>query len=290
MTLEKRIKQFLEHPELRFTKIRYKTKRPIEKNWTKRPYTYDEIQNHIQHHTNYGVLTGHGDLAVADADTKELASTIETKLPPTFTVQTGGGGRHYYYKCPEIQKRIVLEQKKQHHGEIQSKGQAVVGPGSLHPSGSTYEILRDHPFTEITYDELKTELGAFFRPKKTTNIQPPQSPRNPAYSHINSIPITSVIDISEFKTAQNGELYGPNPWHGSTTGANTWINLNKNVAYCFRHNTGISVAKAVALNTGLLSSCDDQLTKSQFHQLEETAFSHSKITQPYKLITSIRRP
>ena len=81
---------------------------------------------------------------------------------------------------------------------------------------------------------------------------------------ITSIPITSIIDVSQFQRAANGELYGPNPWHGSQTGMNTWINEQKNVAYCFRHNAGITVAKAIALNEGITNECDDDLTKDQF--------------------------
>lgn len=263
MTLERIIKQFLTDQSLRFTKIRYRSKRPIEKGWTKRPYTYDQILPHIGHHTNYGVLTGYGHLAVADADTEEMAELIEKKLPTTFTVQTGSGGRHYYYKCPGLQKRIVLQADKAHHGEIQSKGQAVVGPGSLHPSGRIYKVVRDITISTINTASLRDALSDYI-PRRY------QEQSHVRLSHLNmhrpaaeDLRITDVIDLSNFKKAANGEYYGPNPWHGSTSGANTWVNVEKNVAYCFRHSAGISVAKAIALNQGLLPDCSSPLPWKQ---------------------------
>ena len=170
MTLERIIKQFLTDQSLRFTKIRYRSKRPIEKGWTKRPYTYEQILPHIGRHTNYGVLTGYGNLAVADADSEELIEAIEKRLPPTFTVQTGSGGRHYYYKCPELQKRIVLQAGNKHYGEIQSKGQAVVGPGSIHPDGNTYQIVRAAPISTLEITGLAQGLSQYIPNKSCHSI------------------------------------------------------------------------------------------------------------------------
>ncbi len=259
MTLERIIKQFLTDQSLRFTKIRYRSKRPIEKGWTKRPYTYDQILPHIGRHTNYGVLTGYGHLAVADADTEELAEVIEKKLPPTFTVQSGSGGRHYYYKCSQLQKRIVLQVRNKHYGEIQSKGQAVVGPGSIHPTGKTYDIVCDVPISTIEITSLTTAMREYIPMTAHQRHRRCPLPIHDGHSYARNLRITDVIDISNFKKAPNGEYYGPNPWHGSTTGANTWVNVEKNVAYCFRHNAGISVPKAIALNEGRVSSCDSLL-------------------------------
>lgn len=90
---------------------------------------------------------------------------------------------------------------------------------------------------------------------------------NISYSGINSIPITTVIDVSHFKRAPKGELYGANPWHGSETGMNTWVNEQKNVAYCFRHNCGISVVKAIALNEEFFTECDSRLSRAQYSQV-----------------------
>jgi DNA-binding transcriptional ArsR family regulator len=56
----------------------------------------------------------------------------------TFTVQTGGGGFHYYYLAPddlgEINKSIA------HGVECKGVGGYVLGVGSLHISGARYEV------------------------------------------------------------------------------------------------------------------------------------------------------
>lgn len=267
MGLEKRIRQFEDNPDLRFLKIKRASKRPIEKGWPDKGYTYGEILPHIKSQTNYGVLCGHGGLAVPDADSPELEEAIEKSLPETFTVQTGGGGKHYYYICPEVKKRVVLEWEGTHYGEIQSVGQAIVGPGSIHPNGNRYLVARDHPIVTIDYDELFAAIQPFIKERKQPKIYLPPTPRFDGTRDINSIPITQVIDVTEYKRAHNGELYGPNPWHGSKTGSNTWINEEKNVAYCFRHHAGISVVKAIALNVGIITECDEELNQRQFIQV-----------------------
>ena len=267
MGLEHRIWQFQENPHLRFSKVAFRSKRPFEKNWVRKPYTYEQIQKHIREGTNYGLLCGYGGLAVPDADRPELEEAIASCLPQTFTVRTGGGGAHFYYICPEIHRRIVLEKDGTHYGEVQSFGQQVVGPGSIHPNGCSYMIENDCAIQAISFDQMITAIKPFMkRPRPKTQIHAPMVGIN-LYSGINSIPITTVIDISHFKRAANGELYGPSPWHGSETGMNTWINEQKNVAYCFRHNCGISVVKAMALNEGFFTECDGRLSRAQYTQV-----------------------
>ena len=81
---------------LKFCRIKKGTKRPFEKEWTNKPYSYEEIQEFLPEE-NYGVLCGYENLAVIDCDKKELQLIIEKLLPETFKVKTGGGGTHNYY-------------------------------------------------------------------------------------------------------------------------------------------------------------------------------------------------
>lgn len=253
MTLEHEIQKLRKHTQLRYAKVRHATKIPIEKGWPNKHHTYNQILPHIATHINYGVLCGHGHLAVVDTDHPELNEYAISQLPETFTVQTGRGGHHFYYFIPELNKRIVLEHGTTHYGEIQSQGQMVVGPGSKHPNGKWYEITNDHPIHQIPLQELTTTLTDYIKPK-------PKPQTHHHTPHNNQLPhITEIIDTTYFKQAPNGELYGPNPWHGSTTGKNTWINPDKNVAYCFRHQTGITPIKAIALNQGIIEQCDQNI-------------------------------
>ena len=271
MGLELKIWQFEQNANLRFSKVRYRSKRPFEKDWVHKPYSYDQIREHARRSTNYGVLCGYGGLAVPDADRPELEKAIASCLPETLTIRTGGGGAHFYFLCPEVHRRIVLEKDGTHYGEVQSFGQQVVGPGSVHPNGCRYEIVKDHAIQAISYDQLLTAIEPFMRepqPKQAFSMTLRQYGR---YAGIDLIPITAVIDITGFKRAHNGELYGPNPWHGSETGMNTWVNEQKNVAYCFRHNVGIGVVKAIALNERVIAQCDERLTREEFARVVEIA-------------------
>jgi hypothetical protein len=51
-------------------------------------------------------------------------------------------------------KDLKYPENPLHLGEIQSKGQQVVGPGSIHPNGNPYEIIDDLPITEIFLPDL----------------------------------------------------------------------------------------------------------------------------------------
>lgn len=56
-------------------------------------------------------------------------------LPKTVTVNTGGGGQHYYYK---YDKRFYVPREYSKGLDIKKSGY-VVAPPSIHPSGKTYE-------------------------------------------------------------------------------------------------------------------------------------------------------
>jgi hypothetical protein len=89
---------------------------------------------------NVGVCTGEG-LVVLDIDPRNggmqtLAQYVYAygSLPDTWTVRTGSGGWHYYFKgqC----KSFTLEGI-----DVQSTGKMVVAPPSVHASGNIYEWI-----------------------------------------------------------------------------------------------------------------------------------------------------
>jgi hypothetical protein len=272
---------------LRFCKIRRGTKKPFEIDWPNKPYSWAEIQEHIANECNYGVLCGYEGLIIVDADTQELKEAVEKSLPKTFTVKTGGdsGGMHFYYICPEVEKKIVLQiaQEDKHYGEVQSWGAQCVGPGSIHvKTGRKYEIMESNneQITAIDYETLLSVIKPFSEVIKEKenksieelkNLKREQSEKY-GESDINTISIISVINTAGFKKAANGEIYGANPWHGSRTGMNFWINPSKNLAHCFRCNAGLNIAQAIALNEGIISSCSDKLNTEQFFRVLEYAY------------------
>ena len=111
-----------------------KDKKTIEILWRRYPWA------------NVGVLTGAvSSIVVLDIDPRhggdeslEDAETENGKLPETPTVLTGGLGRHLYFRHPG---GII---KNSASGiarglDIRADGGYVVGPGSTHESGRTYQ-------------------------------------------------------------------------------------------------------------------------------------------------------
>jgi hypothetical protein len=98
-------------------------------------------------------------------------------------------------------------------------------------------------------------------------------------SDINSISITSVISTTGLKK-KGSEYQGANVWHGSSTGMNFVVNPSKNVWHCFRCNVGGSVAKAIALNKGIINSCDEDLSPEQFKEVLQIAREEYGLKKP----------
>jgi P4 family phage/plasmid primase-like protien len=148
---------------LKFCRIKRGEKRPFEKEWQKKPYSYEEIKKYIPQE-NYGVLCGYEGLIIIDADTPELTEEVLDKLPNTFRVQTGSGGVHHYFFCPELKEKIVLTNNK-HYGEVQNWGSQCVGPNCLHPNGKTYQIIEDSKIAKISREELINCISKFKKEK-----------------------------------------------------------------------------------------------------------------------------
>lgn len=94
--------------------------------------------------SNYGIATGQqAGIIVVDVDKQhDGADYLEDlerdngKLPDTWTVNTGGGGTHMFFEHP----REAIGNSSLCIGvDIRSDGGYVVGVGSIHKSGRTYE-------------------------------------------------------------------------------------------------------------------------------------------------------
>ncbi|MFH1473851.1 MAG: phage/plasmid primase, P4 family [Candidatus Aenigmatarchaeota archaeon] len=147
----------------RFVKIKAKEKAPFEVNWqSSNNYTFDsqELSEHLAKGGNYGIVCGVGGLVVVDVDREELGKLMEA-LPETFVVKTGNkdpNRKHFYFICPDCDRKIVVARNGTHYGEIQGIGSQIVGPGSIHPNKKPYTVLHDKPIATITWKELKDAL------------------------------------------------------------------------------------------------------------------------------------
>lgn len=240
------------YKELRYCKILKGTKKPFEKDWTNKPYTWEEIQDHIKKETNFGVLCGHGNLAVIDSDNVLLQKHIERFLPKTYKVKTGGGGTHNYFFIPELKNKIILYDKETHLGEVQSYGTQVVGAGSIHPNKNKY-LEEDNKIIEIKLEDLLDVINPFMNEIKTSEENAVWERQND--SEIDNLDVANIWGTSGLKY-KNGEYYGSHPIHSSETGMNFWINPSKNLWHCFRCNSGGSVLSAIAVKEGIID-CKD---------------------------------
>lgn len=90
-----------------------------------------------------------------ELDRKDLLQQIEQhtgeKFPETFMVRSSPGRGHLYFKQTAASIAMGNRQAKDEHGELWSArvdDRYVIGPGSVHPSGSVYEVLKDVEIVE----------------------------------------------------------------------------------------------------------------------------------------------
>lgn len=130
-------------------------KHPIASNWQLTPVWDDEqiegMELSDQLKTGYGVLCR--GLLVIDVDARnggvESFERLRSDYPMVelagliVNTGSGGGSRHLYFSIPED---LALVQKHKDYPGIDFKSSGyVVGPGSLHESGRTYEVAYGSP-------------------------------------------------------------------------------------------------------------------------------------------------
>ncbi|MFP4050781.1 MAG: bifunctional DNA primase/polymerase, partial [Thermoplasmata archaeon] len=250
--------------------MKRQSKAAFEKNWTDRGYKYDatELKAHLMNKGNYGVLTGFGDLTVIDADIKEVEELVKNNLPETLTVRSGGGGCHFYYRCPELEKPIRLKDEKPGDvGDVQHDGKMVVGPNSIHLSGNKYKIENKRKIAEVKPEDIKEALKKYVA-KDDTDIndeilkETKKKIDDRNHKNINDqLSISQVVPLYNLKNLGDGIYQGSHPIHGSGSGWNFKVDTKRNIWVCFRHYDGTHAAAGgpvgyVAMEEGI-AKCED---------------------------------
>lgn len=161
-------------------------KHPLTRNGFKEASTAKVvIQSWWRSHpeANIGLALGEAGLIAVDVDPRNdgiaTLNQLEQEhgdLPPTYTVNTGGGGQHYYYRLPsDGQKyRCVVPG---HGVELKTSGGYVIAPPSRHYSGARYEFEQAsiREFTDAPQWVLDYALKRSRAPEYTELADPVQS-------------------------------------------------------------------------------------------------------------------
>lgn len=203
---------------------------------------YDaELQKWLLSGGNYGMLFSNGIIGI-DLDHPDLVEIF--KDVKTLRIKSGrkGAGKHLILKSNlDDNKTLFLDPKEKNSkniGNIQVKRKYLVAPNSLHNSWNRYQIIDDSPIAEMNTEKIEKRLKDYMRSEKQQKQATSKRANQENELLGNQIPLTKLIDTSNFMQLSRYELQGEHPVHGSNTGQNFCVNTQKNSWYCFRCGSG----------------------------------------------------
>jgi hypothetical protein len=162
-------------------------KTPTQKGWQQRPKPTEEQVRQWAQAGNVGLRTGSvSGIMVVDWDgpVGSEQPPILNSIPPTPTVKTGGGGRHFYLKMPEGIALGNTVSKLAPHVDTRGQGGQVVFPGSIHPeTGQMYRWAEGRSPDEVPLAEVPPEILELLRPPKRVDPLKIVPPSHPTLSH-----------------------------------------------------------------------------------------------------------
>ncbi len=170
---EELIRSAIEYLKFGFSVVPLNFKKPLVpwKDFQSQRLSEDEVRRWPSRFgdklTGVGIVTGaiSGGLGVLDFERGAKVDSFE--LPKTIEVDTGGGGKHFYYRLPRgvsIGNHIKFETLSDFKGE----GGYVVAPPSLHESGMSYRWVNSPG--EVALTELpEWAVKKFARVEKREN-------------------------------------------------------------------------------------------------------------------------
>jgi hypothetical protein len=112
---------------------------------------------------NVGVVTGKvSGITVVDVENGGDIS----RFPKTFTVKTGGGGWHLYYKYYPFQNKTRIFPLT----DVRGDGGYVVAPPSVHQSGNLYEIIEKKPMVDFPHELFGQKTPSSWKDKTINSI------------------------------------------------------------------------------------------------------------------------
>jgi hypothetical protein len=215
-------------------------------------YNDQRLLDHLANGGNYGVCTDK-DRFVLAADSALVAEVIKSKLPATFAVLSPRHKLPHFYFYGHISRHVQFKPTEEGDPccDLKRGNAFVVGAGSVYEDYGTYEIIDDLPIATVTEQQVLEALEPFIEARKVEVEASETQVKRPELN----FPISALLDLDEFEESGE-EIYGAHPVHGSTTGSNFRVNLNKDIWYCFRHCAGGGPLELLAVLQGVIS-CED---------------------------------
>jgi P4 family phage/plasmid primase-like protien len=164
----------LKKDEFRFLRLNKAAKTPLPGIAWKGGMKWNdiELQDHISSGGNYGVIGGHGNLAILDIDNQEIAEKLREEIN-TFTIKTCGGTNHFYFIVKDKLYNCVL---RGDIGEVRVKNYYVVGPNCYAIDENkghegAYEIVSELPIREISAEDFNKIIEPYKRESSLSTLE-----------------------------------------------------------------------------------------------------------------------
>lgn len=142
---------------------------------------------------NIGIATGESGLVVVDIDPKDGGDSSYKEwseshgvFPRTVVAQTGGGGKHYYFKLPEgMDVPCRAPWTPTLLGiDIRARGGYVAAPGSVHPiTGREYRWEPGNSPVDVEVAELSGSALEFVQTFLNGAVDAPMVHRDPTFNY-----------------------------------------------------------------------------------------------------------
>ncbi len=210
------------------------TKEPADAKVTYHSCRSAYITEYVSQGGNVGATSLSGFAVFIDGDSEEVRNALESRWD-TVSWNTGKPGHKNYLFFVDMPFDGSIPFKDKFDGYVKTrKGYSIIPP-SRHPNGRQYgEEFNDVPVAVVKKADLINALKPYF---KREVGKPKTKMPDYRFSNTGSLRLKDIIDLTEFK--QSGQKFqGSHPIHGSTTGVNFVVDVDRNTWHCFRCDSG----------------------------------------------------
>lgn len=136
-------------------RVKPRSKNPVDDSYAVE--SLNRVEQWVAGGGNAAIALAETDVVVVDVDTRPVAWAVMELLPDTFTVETGSGWYHCYYRCDDWAQNTTLDGDS----SVRSDGWIAIVPPSTHPDGGRYSVQHNRPIAEIDESELRRLADRF---------------------------------------------------------------------------------------------------------------------------------